>query len=174
MKGSMLAYGVFSLVIIAGCSGPTAPGSVSPVAAGGGISAHGATSVPFKGSFDGSQTVTPGPPGSATVAMNGEGAGTLVGRFQIALPHTVTFATASASGIATIVAADGSRIIASFVGQAQIGPIVSIVEQATITSGTGRFASAAGSFTIRRTFDPATGRTTGAFEGTLQLAGQSF
>jgi hypothetical protein len=81
----------------------------------------------------------------------------------------VNFATASASGTATIVAADGSRIIATFTGQAQIGPVVTIVEQATVTSGTGRFANAAGSFTVRRTFDPATGRTTGTFDGTLQL-----
>jgi hypothetical protein len=129
-------------------------------------------SVPFKGSFEGSQTVTPGTPPTATVEMHAIGAGTLVGRFEIALPHTVNFATASASGTGTIVAADGSRIIVSFTGQAQIGPIVTIVEQATVTSGTGRFASTAGSFTIRRTYDPATGRTTGSFEGTLQLGGQ--
>jgi hypothetical protein len=127
-------------------------------------------SVPFKGSFEGRQTVTPGPPGSATVEMHAEGTGTQLGRFEIALPHTVNFATASASGICTIVAADGSRLIASFTGQAQIGPVVTIVEQATVTSGTGRFANAAGSFTIRRTYDPATSRTTGSFEGTL--AGQ--
>jgi hypothetical protein len=171
MKGSLVAYGVFSLVILAGCSGPTAPTGASPVAAGSETSAHGAASVPFKGSFEGSQTVTPGTPPFATVEMNGEGTGTLVGRFEIALPHTVNFATSSASGTGTIVAADGSRIVASFTGQAQIGPIVTIVEQATVTSGTGRFANTTGSFTIRRTYDPATGRTTGSFEGTLQLAG---
>jgi hypothetical protein len=169
MKGSLLAYGVFSLVILAGCSAPTAPSGASPAAAGAETSARGAVTVPFKGSFEGTQTVTPGPPGSATVAMAAEGTGTLVGRFQIALPHTVTFATASASGVATIIAADGSRIVATFIGQAQVGPIVSIVEQATITSGTGRFAGVAGSFTIRRTFNPATGHTSGEFEGTLTL-----
>lgn len=171
MKGSLVAYGVFSSVILAGCGGPTAPTGASPVAAGAETSARGMASVPFKGSFEGSQTVTPGTPPTATVEMHAEGTGTLVGRFEIALPHTVNFATASASGTGTIVAADGSRIIASFTGQAQIGPIVTIVEQATVTSGTGRFASAAGSFTIRRTYDPATGRTTGSFEGALQLGG---
>jgi hypothetical protein len=102
--------------------------------------------------------------------MDAEGTGTLVGRFEIALPHTVNFATATASGICTIVAADGSRIVADFTGQAQVGPIVTIVEQATITGGTGRFADASGTFTIRRTFDPATGLTTGEFDGTLTLA----
>jgi hypothetical protein len=101
--------------------------------------------------------------------MEGTGTGTLVGRFDIALPHTVNFATSSASGTATMVAADGSRLIASFTGQAQIGPVVSIVEQATVTSGTGRFANASGSFTVRRTFDPATGGTAGTLEGTLLI-----
>jgi len=171
MKGSLVAYGVFSLVILAGCSGPTAPTGASPVGAGAETSAQGMAHVPFKGSFEGSQTVTPGTPPFATVEMHAEGTGTRVGRFEIALPHTVNFATASASGTGTIVAADGSRLVASFTGQAQIGPIVTIVEQATVTRGTGRFANAAGSFTIRRTFDPATGRTTGSFEGTLQLGG---
>lgn len=171
MKGSLMAAGVFSLVILAACNGPAAPTGAPAVATGTGASAHGAATVPFKGSFEGSQTVTPGTPPLATVAMQGTGAGTLVGQFQIALPHTVNFATASASGTATIIAADGSRIVASFTGQAQIGPIVTIVEQATVTSGTGRFASATGSFTIHRIFEPATGRTTGSFEGTLQLGG---
>ena len=168
MNGSLMAVGVFSLVILAGCTGPAAP-TASPVAAGG--SAQGVAIAPLKGSFEGTQTVTPGTPPLATVAMQGTGTGTLVGRFEIALPHTVNFATASASGIATIIAADGSRIVASFTGQAQVGPIVSIVEQATVTSGTGRFAGATGSFTIRRTFESATGLTSGTLEGTLQLGG---
>jgi hypothetical protein len=121
----------------------------------------------FTGSFDGTQTVTPGTPPLATVQMHGEGHGSHVGRFEIALPHTVNFATASATGTCTIIAADGSRIVASFTGQAQVGPIVTLVEQATITGGTGRFANASGTFTIRRTFNPATGLTSGKFEGTL-------
>ena len=167
MKGSFVTFGVLSLVILAGCNGPTAPTGASP-AAGGGTSSNGVMSAPFKGSFEGSQTVTPGTPPFVTVVMNAEGTGTLVGRFEIALPHTVNVATASATGVATIVAADGSRIVASFTGQAQVGQVVTIVEQATITGGTGRFADATGSFTIRRTFTPATGHTSGEFEGTLQ------
>ena len=167
MKGSFMAIGMFSLVILAGCSGPAAPSGVAPVAGGAGSAANGNANVPFKGSFEGTQTVTPSTPPLAIVAMQGTGTGTHVGLFEIALPHTVNFATASASGVATIVAADGSRIVANFTGQAQVGPIVRIVEQATVTSGTGRFAGISGSFTIRRTFEPATGRTSGSFEGTL-------
>jgi hypothetical protein len=169
MKWSLMAGGIFSFVIFAGCSAPMAPTGASPATAEAGASAPGVGSLPFKGSFDGTQTVTPATPPFATVAMSGEGEATLVGRFEIALPHTVNFATSSASGTCTIVAADGSTIVASFTGQAQVGPIVTIVEQATVTSGTGRFANASGSFTIQRTFEPASGTTTGSFDGTLEL-----
>jgi hypothetical protein len=170
MKVSSKAVsGIFSLVVLVGCSAPTAPTGASPAVIGAGTAAQGGVSLPFKGSFDGTQTVTPGTPPFASVEMQAEGAGTQLGRFEIALPHTVNFATASASGTCTIVASDGSRIVASFTGQAQLGPVVTIVEQATITGGTGRFADASGTFTINRTFDPATGATTGSFEGTLEL-----
>jgi hypothetical protein len=171
MKGVLAVFGAFSFVILAACSGPTAPTGEPQPAAGAGTFARGTAPLPFTGSFEGSQTVTPGTPPFATVEMNAEGTGTLVGRFEISLPHTVNFATSSASGTATIVAADGSRLVASFTGQAQVGPIVSIVEQATVTSGTGRFATASGSFTIHRVFEPATGITTGSFDGALRLGG---
>jgi hypothetical protein len=167
MKGSLAVLGVFSLTVLVGCSAPTAPSSAS--LAGAGTSAKGAVSLPLKGSFEGPQTVTPGTPPFVTVEMNGEGEGAPLGRFAIALPHTVNFATSTATGICTIVAADGSTIVADFTGQAQVGPVVTIVEQATITSGTGRFASASGTFTIRRTFDPAAGWSTGTLEGSLEL-----
>jgi hypothetical protein len=61
--------------------------------------------------------------------------------------------------------------VADFTGQAQVGPIVSIVEQATITGGTGRFAGASGTFTIERLFDPAAGTTSGSFGGTISAPG---
>jgi hypothetical protein len=164
MKGLLVVSAIFSFVLVTGCSAPTAPAGASPAVSGGTTDA---ANTPFKGSFDGSQTVTPGTPPFAFVDMRAEGTGSHIGRFAIALPHTVNFATATATGICTIIAADGSRIIASFSGQAQLGPIVTIVEQATITGGTGRFANASGTFTIRRTFDQASGRTSGEFEGTL-------
>jgi hypothetical protein len=166
MKGSLVVSGMLGLLLLTGCTAPTAPSGAAPVVAAG---TSAVTSTPFKGSFDRTQTVTPGTPPLATVEMNGEGTGAHLGRFEIALPHTVNFATATAIGTCTIVAADGSRLVASFTGQAQIGPIVTIIEQATITGGTGRFTDASGTFTIRRTFDPASGRTAGEFDGTLAL-----
>jgi hypothetical protein len=103
--------------------------------------------------------------GSAT----GEGAH--LGRFTVAFPHTVNFATRTGVGTYTFTAANGDTLTATFTGQAQLGTVTSIVEHATITGGTGRFAGATGSFTAHRLFDPATGRTTGSFEGTISSVG---
>ena len=49
--------------------------------------------------------------------------------------------------------------------------VLYIVETATITGGTGRFADATGSFTIERYYDTAAGTTTGSFEGTISPPG---
>jgi hypothetical protein len=102
--------------------------------------------------------------GSAT------GEATHLGRFTVEFPHIVDFATRTGEGTFTFAAANGDTLTAAFVGQAQPGPIVSIVEEATITGGTGRFAGAAGNFTARRLFDPASGTTQGSFEGTFILS----
>jgi hypothetical protein len=45
--------------------------------------------------------------------------------------------------------------------------VLHLVETATMTGGTGRFANASGGFTCERTFDMAARTTTGSFEGTL-------
>lgn len=183
MKRPSSAAGVVAVMLCIGCSNPVSlvnPSTVRPAtsaldsaAAGTGVNATAVASslaahgVPFKSRFEGTQTVTPLSPPLASVEMHGTGNGTLLGRFTIELPHTVNFATSSAQGTCTIVAANGDTLVADFTGQAQVGPTISIVEQATITGGTGRFAGATGSFTIRRVFDPAAGTTTGSFEGTI-------
>jgi hypothetical protein len=130
--------------------------------------------VPFKGRFEGTQIVTPLTPPLASVEASATGNATHVGRFTIELPHTVNFATRTAQGTCTLVAANGDVLIADFTGQAQGGPIVSIVEHATITGGTGRFAEATGSFTIERVFDPVAGTTSGSFQGTISAPGAGW
>jgi hypothetical protein len=52
----------------------------------------------------------------------------------------------SQAGDGWITAANGDTLTADFTGEAQVGPIISILEHATITGGTGRFAGAAGNF----------------------------
>jgi hypothetical protein len=127
----------------------------------------------FRGSLEGTQSVTPGQPPFATVDGEATGTATLLGRFTVRFPHTVNFATATGEGTYTFTAANGDMLTAHFTGAAQLGVIVTIVEEAEITGGTGRFAGASGSFTARRQFNQATGVTTGSFEGTISAPGAS-
>lgn len=164
-----VALAVVATLLSAGCGHESLlvdPSSAPPSASFG----LGAEAVPFHGRFGGSQTVTVTFP-TASVEASVSGTASHLGRFTMELPHTVNLMTSSASGTATLVAANGDMIVASFTGQAQVGPIVSIVEQATVTGGTGRFAGAAGSFTISRVFDPAAGTTTGSFSGSISSPG---
>jgi hypothetical protein len=69
-------------------------------------------------------------------------------------------------------AANGDTLTGNFTGQAQgAPPLVSIVEQVTVTGGTGRFAGATGSFTVQRQFNQQTGVTQGSFEGEISSVG---
>jgi hypothetical protein len=129
-----------------------------------------AQAVPFKGSLEGTQTSTPLQFPLALVAGSATGNATHLGRFTVEFPHTVNFVTRTGEGTFTFTAANGDTLTADFTGQAQPGPIVSIVEHATITGGTGRFAGATGGFTAERRFDPASGTTEGSFEGTISFA----
>jgi hypothetical protein len=107
-------------------------------------------------------------PPFAQVNVSATGQATHLGRFTIEIPHVVNFATQSATGTMTLTAANGDALIASFTGHSQInGSLVTIVETATVTGGTGRFADASGSFTVNRLFDRATGLTQGTIEGTI-------
>jgi hypothetical protein len=173
VKTSYVVVGFTAALLCAACGDAVSPAAPLVVGPDSPAAAPAALSVPFKGRFDGTQTVTPSGPSSALVEVWTTGTATAVGRFTMELPHTVDFATATAIGTCTIVAANGDVLVASFYGQAQVGPIVSIVETATIEWGTGRFAGATGSFTIRREFDPAAGTTTGSFEGAISTRGAS-
>jgi hypothetical protein len=122
--------------------------------------------------LEGSVTVTPLQPPLASVHISATGNATQLGRFTLEVPHIVNFATAFGQGTFTFTAANGDTLTADFTGHAQTGtPIFSIVEDATITGGTGRFAGASGSFIVHRSFDPAGGTTTGSFEGTISSPG---
>lgn len=69
-------------------------------------------------------------------------------------------------------AANGDTLTAAFTGQSTptATPTVhAIEERATITGGTGRFASAVGSFTVERVLDLTTLVTSGSFEGTISV-----
>ena len=169
MKRLSAVAGVVAAILCTACGNQPSP--VNPSAVSPSVQALGADALPFRGSFEGTQTVTPLTPPFASVEVSVTGTGAHLGRFTMTLPHTVNFATRSATGTGTIVAANGDTIVAAFTGQAEVGAVVSIVEHATITSGTGRFAGATGSFTIERVFDGAAGTTSGSFAGTISAPG---
>lgn len=126
-------------------------------------------SVPFRGTLTGNVTVTPLDPPIASVAIDGWGVATQLGRFTVSIPHVVNQATRIATGTYTFTASNGDTLTADFSGQATlVGPgVLTVAETGTFTGGTGRFEGASGSFTTERTFFVATGVTTGSFAGSI-------
>jgi hypothetical protein len=136
-----------------------------------------AEQVPFKGTLDGTVTITPINPPVVSVRIDATGNATHLGRYTMEFTAVVNQATRTQAGPATIVitAANGDTITAEGSGgQATVVTpgVLSTVDPATITGGTGRFADASGSIVIRRTFFVAAGVTTGSFEGTISSVGQ--
>jgi len=129
--------------------------------------------VPFKGSLDGVVTITGTPP-IVSVLVNASGNATHLGKFSLVIPHVVDRTTRTATGTYEFTAANGDTLSADFTGQStptSTPSVLSIVENATITGGTGRFAGATGSFTTVRLFDTIGGTTTGTFNGTISPPG---
>jgi hypothetical protein len=90
--------------------------------------------VPFKGTFQGNDTVTYT---TATIATAATGIGTHLGRFSFTQEVTVG-ANATDAGSAQCLAANGDSIYTTVVGSAIPGDIVfTVTEIHTITGGTG-------------------------------------
>ncbi len=128
--------------------------------------------VPFSGVFAGDYTVTPIPnTPTATLVVSAAGIGSQVGFFEVEIPHVVNFATMSATGTYQLTATNGDKVDCTFTGQSTPigtdGVYVLVIEEITITGGTGRFAGATGSFTAVRLVDRANLRTIGYFDGTI-------
>lgn len=127
--------------------------------------------VPFKGRLEGSHIhkPIPGLPPSAFLDGSGTGNGTHLGKFSYLFPHTVNFSTGTATGTYTFTAANGDKVFAEFTGQSTpLEPgFVNVVELATITGGTGRFAGATGHFTVERVVNQVERTTTGTYSGTI-------
>jgi hypothetical protein len=147
-----------AFLVVLGLAGPTFAG----------------VQAPFKGSFNGDVTLTPLDPPFVEVDVDATGNATRLGRFSLTIPHVVNRANSSASGSYEFTAANGDAVFADFTGQAiptSTPGVLYIVEMATVTGGTGRFAGATGSFISERLFDTITGKTIGSFEGTISTSG---
>ena len=185
MHASLISVCVVGVALFVGCSQPvtpTSPTSLSPASPSIASSEVNATragvltnerEVPFKGRLEGTATITPGTPPFLSVSIEGTGNATHLGRFTVEIPHVVNAMNRTSTGTYGFTAANGDTLTAGFTGQATLTSpgVLSIVETATITGGTGRFADAAGSFTVERLFNQVTGLTTGSFEGTVSSPG---
>ena len=127
-----------------------------------------AAETPFKGTVSAVETGTVVFP-TRFLVREGTGTATYLGRYTEHITMVINIPTLSATGAATFTAANGDTLTATIAGQAtRTSPTtLSIVENYTITGGTGRFADATGSFALQSTLDQLTGASSGTFSGTI-------
>jgi len=187
MRSECVIVGLCVAALSTGCAGQSLPAAptgltLAGVSLGGDPSQSSATGetaqssgvealVPFKGSLEGEYGAPAGqfPIFHEVIAAGGHA--THLGRYTLSIEETVNVLQASATGSFVFTAANGDAVSGTFTGHAQPGPLVSITEEATITGGTGRFATASGSFVIDRVFDPVKRTTTGSFAGSISSTG---
>ena len=135
-----------------------------------------AKQLPFKGTLQAveSGVFNPGPPPTVSVTAAGSGNATHLGRFTDSYTVVIHFQpddTRTGTLYYDFVAANGDHLLSVGQGVGVIaGDFDHVVEQHTITGGTGRFAGATGSFTIDRLINHGTAITTGTFDGYIVLA----
>ena len=128
--------------------------------------------MPLKGSFKAVETSQPNLP-IVHVTATGSGEATQLGRFTVSYQVDVNVQTGAGTGLsAEFVAANGDSLFAEGTGQASPSGTpgtVNIIENYTITGGTGRFANASGTFTVERVASEATGETSGTLSGNIVI-----
>jgi hypothetical protein len=108
--------------------------------------------------------------------VDATGEATHLGQYEL-VAHAIVAVndpTRTAIGTFQFVAADGDTLTGVLTGistPTATPGVNHIVETATITGGTGRFAGATGRFTTDRLIDLVTLLTIGSFEGTISTAG---
>jgi hypothetical protein len=167
----------FSLAALAAaCGGNANPARPSTIPGSALFTEAGATAlsarhdVPFKGRLEGAYRLTF--PSSSTLVVTGDGTGnaTQLGQFTFEYDEVVNLATGIGTGTYEFTAANGDTLTAEWTGLGfpTTDPnVLAIVENATITGGTGRFANAGGSFRIDRLFNFVTSSGGGSFDGTM-------
>ncbi len=125
--------------------------------------------VPFKGSLEGLDTAVGANPPFVYVEVTATGYATHLGMFTYVAQQTVDTRTRIATGTFLFTAANGDTVFGTVSGKATLTApgILTIVEQAIITGGTGRFEDATGNFSLTRLKNTATGATAGTFTGTI-------
>jgi hypothetical protein len=125
--------------------------------------------VPFNGAMQGTDFDIAFTDTTVTVLTVGTGIGTLVGQFSFTQTVTVDFATSTSTGSAHLIAANGDSISTTITGSGEViePGLFRIEDVHTITGGTGRFAGAQGSFTVKRLASGVTFLTSGSYDGTI-------
>ena len=127
-----------------------------------------AAETPFKGKISAVETGTTVFP-FRSITREGTGNATYLGSFTERVTMVIDVRILHGIGSATFTAANGDTLSASVDGQAtQTSPgMLSIVENYIVTGGTGRFADAAGSFTLHSTVNQVTGVSSGTYSGAI-------
>jgi hypothetical protein len=143
-------------VFAAACAGssPTAPTSSETTSSLSQIGreivtteAEGGPEFPFKGTYEGLETVGTVP---SNHQLDATGNATHLGRFTVTADWTI--GTGGGIGTSTWTAANGDEFSTSFTRSGVVvPPTITFTETHTITSGTGRFANASGTFTVVQT-----------------------
>ena len=94
---------------------PTSP-TIATVGGSAQTQARGGSQVPFHGSLQAVEKDVVAPP-LLHVNGTGTGTGTQLGRFTATFTATVTMATGSATGSIRLIAANGDRLYATFIGK---------------------------------------------------------
>jgi hypothetical protein len=131
--------------------------------------------VPFKGRLSGMDIGTPIPNTTmASVKVTATGNATHLGKFTLTMSLTVDTAKGTGSGTFLFTAANSDTVFGTASGQAKLTApgVLTIVENWTITGGTGRFAGSTGSFTSTRVKYVATNVTTASITGTISSPGR--
>lgn len=156
----LIGYALFATLLVLGLAGATFAAS-----------AKAEKELKLKGSIESLETYEINPP-IMHVTASGSGQATQLGQFTVSYEVDVNLETVAGTGSAQFVAANGDSIFAAGTGQAtETGTpgVFNIVEEYTITGGTGRFAGASGSITLDRQVDTNTGATSGTISGNIVL-----
>ena len=148
MRYVVIGFCVFATA----CAGAAPTGPTSSLSQfGGGVAtteAKGASELPFKGTYEGLETVGTVP---SHHHLDATGNATHLGLFTVRASWTVTMAGAIETS-STWTAANGDEFSTSFTRLgAPAPPTITFTETHTITGGTGRFATASGTFTVVQT-----------------------
>jgi hypothetical protein len=125
----------------------------------------------LKGSWDAVE-IARGVPPNVLVSGSGSANATQLGLYTVSYQLQINVPPGFGSGFSQFVAANGDTLFAAVLGQSTptgTPNVITIVEQHTITGGTGRFEGAGGVIIVERVLNRATGVSSGTISGTIEL-----